>query len=78
MKTNRIELAKETAKTHRQNIRTSLEHRLQVARMQNDDNLLHQLEAEMREYNEASEPGGVKTNFFGFLRNRKTMLSEQK
>lgn len=50
MTTDRIELAKETLKTHKENMRKTLEHRLQAAINQNDENLLHLLEAEMREH----------------------------
>lgn len=43
MTTDRIGLAKETLKTHQENMRKTLEHRLQAAINQNDENLLHLL-----------------------------------
>jgi hypothetical protein len=54
MTTDRIELAKETLKTHKENMRKTLEHRLEAAINQKDENLLRQLEAEMREHSEHS------------------------
>lgn len=70
MNIKRMELAKQTARKHEENIQNILEHRLQVARMQGNENLLHQLEAEMREYNQPSEPEDVKINLFGLIYNR--------
>lgn len=40
----------EVAKTHRQNIQRSLQHRLDVARAQGDSALVSQLEAEMQQF----------------------------
>lgn len=38
-------------KTHRANIQTSLEHRLEVARAKGNEDLIRQLEAEQNYYN---------------------------
>jgi hypothetical protein len=73
MTTDRIELAKETLKTHKENMRKTLEHRLQAAINQNDENLLHLLEAEMQEHSEHSQPYTVKGDFFSFIRNTMTI-----
>jgi hypothetical protein len=73
MNTSRIELAKETLKTHKENMRKTLEHRLQAAINQKDANLLRQLEAEMREHGEDSQPSTVKVDFFSFIRNTMTI-----
>ncbi|BAU07330.1 MULTISPECIES: arginine synthesis PII-interacting regulator PirA [Fischerella] len=48
MITNRTEVVKKARETHRENIRRSLQHRLEVARAKGDENLIRQLEAEMR------------------------------
>ncbi|MFM6010141.1 MAG: hypothetical protein ACKO99_05775 [Dolichospermum sp.] len=56
-------------KTHQESMRKTLEHRLQVAINQSDENLLRQLEAEMRENSECPQPSTVKTDIFGFIRN---------
>ena len=73
MNTSRIELAKETLKTHKENMRKTLEHRLQAAKNQNNENLLRQLEAEMREHGEDSQPSTVKVDFFSSIRNTMTI-----
>lgn len=73
MSTSRIELAKETLKTHKENMRKTLEHRLQAARNQKNENLLRQLEAEMREHSEDSQPSTVKVDFFSSIRNTMTI-----
>ena len=73
MTTDRIELAKETLKTHQENMRKTLEHRLQAAISQNDENLLRLLEAEMREHSQYSQPSAVKVDFFSFIRNTMTI-----
>lgn len=73
MNTSRIELAKEALKTHKENMRKTLEHRLQAAINQNNENLLRQLEAEMREHSENSQPSTVKVDFFSFKRNTMTI-----
>ncbi|MBD1212079.1 MAG: hypothetical protein H9534_04875 [Dolichospermum circinale Clear-D4] len=77
MNTSRIELAKETLKTHKENMRKTLEHRLQAAINQNDENLLRQLEAEMREHSEDSQSSTVKVDFFSFIRNTMTINNEK-
>jgi hypothetical protein len=77
MNTSRIELAKETLKTHKENMRKTLEHRLQAAINQNDENLLRQLEAEMREHSEDSQSSTVKVDFFSFIRNTMTINHEK-
>lgn len=77
MTTDRIELAKETLKTHKENMRKTLEHRLQAAINQNDENLLRQLEAEMREHSEDSQSSTVKVDFFSFIRNTMTINNEK-
>ena len=73
MNTSRIELAKETLKTHKENMRKTLEHRLQAAKNQKNENLLRQLEAEMREHSEDSQPSTVKVDFFSSIRNTMTI-----
>jgi hypothetical protein len=45
---NRAETAKKAQEAHKNNILRSLEHRLEVARAKNDDNLVRQIEAEIR------------------------------
>ncbi|PAX51025.1 hypothetical protein CK510_27090 [Brunnivagina elsteri CCALA 953] len=45
---NRVEAAKKAQEAHKQNILRSLEHRLEVARAKSDDNLVRQIEAEIR------------------------------
>lgn len=77
MNTSRIELAKETLKTHKENMRKTLEHRLQAAINQNDENLLRQLEAEMREHSKDSQSSTVKVDFFSFIRNTMTINHEK-
>ena len=46
MNINRQETLKNTAANHRNNLRKSLEHRLEVARANGDERLIRQLEAE--------------------------------
>jgi hypothetical protein len=46
MNTNRQNILRETAATHRDNLRRNLQHRLEVARSRGDENLVRQLEAE--------------------------------
>ncbi|MBE9259980.1 MULTISPECIES: hypothetical protein [Aphanizomenonaceae] len=75
MSIKRMELAKQTARKHQENIQKILEHRLQVARTQDNENLLHQLEGEMRKYSEYPEPSGIKIDSLGFLRIFKTILA---
>ncbi|BAZ87097.1 arginine synthesis PII-interacting regulator PirA [Dolichospermum compactum] len=70
MSIKRMELTKQTTRKHQENIQKILEHRLQVARTQNNENLLHQLEAEMREFSEQPEPEDVKVGLFGLIYNR--------
>ena len=41
----------EASEVHRSNIRKSLQHRLEVARVQGNENLISQLEAEVNYYN---------------------------
>ncbi|AFZ02329.1 arginine synthesis PII-interacting regulator PirA [Calothrix sp. PCC 6303] len=48
MALNRLESTDSIYKVHQQNIRKSLERRLEVARSKGDENLVRQLEAEMR------------------------------
>lgn len=43
--------AKKAAEAHRANIQKSLQHRMEVARANGDENLLRQLEAELNYYN---------------------------
>lgn len=47
MSRSRAEAVKQARELHRQNIQRILEHRLQVARANGDENLVRQLEAEM-------------------------------
>lgn len=51
MRTNRRQAYQEAARIHHANMLSSLERRLQVARSRNDENLIQQLEAEMKYYN---------------------------
>jgi hypothetical protein len=48
MSQNRLQAMRQTKEVHRQNLRKNLEHRLEVAKAQGDEKLIHQLEAEMR------------------------------
>jgi hypothetical protein len=48
MALNRFESNDSIGKVHLQNIRKSLQHRLEVARSKGDENLVRQLEAEMK------------------------------
>ncbi|AUB39276.1 hypothetical protein COO91_05268 [Nostoc flagelliforme CCNUN1] len=48
MNQNRLQSGRKTQEAHRENIQKSLEHRLQVARAKGDEQLIRQLEAEMR------------------------------
>jgi hypothetical protein len=48
MSENRLQTMRQAKELHRQNLRKNLEHRLQVARSQGNEKLVHQLEAEMR------------------------------
>ncbi|MBW4583616.1 hypothetical protein G7B40_014095 [Aetokthonos hydrillicola Thurmond2011] len=48
MITNRMEAAKKAQQLHRQNLQRSVEQRLQVARAKGDEQLIRQLEAEMK------------------------------
>jgi hypothetical protein len=45
---NRMEAANKAQEAHKQSILRSLEHRLEVARAKGDDNLVRQIEAEIR------------------------------
>lgn len=45
---NKLESIQSIQKTHQQNIRKSLEHRLEVARNKGDEKLVRQLEAEIK------------------------------
>lgn len=48
---NRFEAAEQARETHKQSIKKNLEHRLQVARVKGDENLIRQIEAEMQYFN---------------------------
>lgn len=48
MSRNRLEALKQAREAHQFNIRRSLEHRLKVARDKGNENLIRQLEAEMK------------------------------
>ncbi|MDZ8026198.1 MAG: hypothetical protein RMY36_033185 [Nostoc sp. SerVER01] len=48
MSQGRLQAASKAREAHRENIQKSLEHRLQVARAKGDEQLIRQLEAEMR------------------------------
>ena len=73
MSTSRIELGKKALKTHKENMQKTLERRLQAAINRRDENLLRQLEAEIREHSEDSQPSTVKVDFFSFIRNTMTI-----
>jgi hypothetical protein len=51
MSRNKQQVVKQAAEVHRQNIQRSLQHRLDVARANGDENLIRQLEAEMKYFN---------------------------
>ncbi len=46
MNKNRLEILRQATNIHRENLRRSLERRLEVARAKGDDKLVRQLEAE--------------------------------
>jgi hypothetical protein len=48
MNQNRLQSVSKSREAHRANIQKSLEHRLQVARAKGDEQLIRQLETEMR------------------------------
>ncbi|MDZ8186843.1 MAG: hypothetical protein RMX96_18580 [Nostoc sp. ChiSLP02] len=48
MNQGRLQAARKAREAHRENIQRSLEHRLQVARAKGDEQLIRQLEAEMK------------------------------
>ncbi len=50
MNRNKQQAAKQASDAHRVNIQRSLEHRLQVARANNDEQLVRQLESEMSDF----------------------------
>lgn len=51
------QLLKEAAKTHRDNIRRNLEHRLQVARTEENQELIHLLNLELKQlYPDVARP----------------------
>lgn len=51
MNRNKQQAAKQAASAHRVNIQRSIEHRLQVAKANGDEQLVRQLEAEMSYFN---------------------------
>ncbi|MEC4811877.1 MAG: hypothetical protein SAK29_01130 [Scytonema sp. PMC 1069.18] len=48
MRRNRLEVTNQAREAHKLNIKRTLEHRLNVAREKGDENLIRQLEAEMK------------------------------
>ncbi|MBE9036714.1 arginine synthesis PII-interacting regulator PirA [aff. Roholtiella sp. LEGE 12411] len=48
MANSRLQATRKAREVHRVNIQRSVEHRLQVARAQGNESLVHQLEAEMK------------------------------
>ncbi|MEA5581020.1 hypothetical protein VB620_06660 [Nodularia harveyana UHCC-0300] len=48
MSQNKLQTISKLRETHRLNIQKSLEHRLQVAKDNSDERLIHQLEAEIK------------------------------
>ncbi|MEA5514796.1 hypothetical protein [Nodularia sp. UHCC 0506] len=48
MTQNKLQAISQAQETHRVNIQKSLEHRLQVAKAKSDEQLIHQLEAEIK------------------------------
>ncbi|WP_392534811.1 hypothetical protein [Nostoc sp. C117] len=48
MNQGRLQSARKAREAHRENIQKSLEHRLEVARAKGDEQLIRQLEAEMK------------------------------
>jgi hypothetical protein len=51
MSRNKKQVVKQATEVHRQNIQKSLQHRLDVARVNGDETLIRQLEAEMKYFN---------------------------
>ncbi len=51
MNRNRQQAVKQAAEAHRQNIQKSLQHRLEVAKAQGNEDLVRQLEAERNSFN---------------------------
>ena len=51
MNTSRMESLKKAAAAHRDNIRKSIQHRLEVARSQGNEHLIRLLEAEANYFN---------------------------
>ena len=51
MNRNKQQLLQKATVAHRVNIQRSLQHRLEVARANGDENLIRQLEAEVNYYN---------------------------
>ncbi len=51
MNRNRQQAVKQAAEAHRQNIQKSLQHRLEVAKAQGNEDLVRQLEAERNYFN---------------------------
>jgi hypothetical protein len=50
MSRNRLQAVQKAEEAHRQSIKKSVEHRLEVAKSQGDENLIRQLEAEQAYY----------------------------
>jgi hypothetical protein len=50
MSRNRLQAIQKAEEAHRQSMKKSVEHRLQVAKSQGDENLIRQLEAEQAYY----------------------------
>jgi hypothetical protein len=48
MALNKLQSTQSVQKVHQQNIRKNIEHRLEVARSKGDENLVSQLEAEIK------------------------------
>ena len=47
---NRIQALQKADEVHKQNLKKIVEHRLEVARLKGDEQLIHQLEAEQAYY----------------------------
>ncbi|BAZ79508.1 hypothetical protein PN497_16285 [Sphaerospermopsis kisseleviana CS-549] len=47
---NRIQAVKKADEAHRQNLKKNVEHRLEMARLKGDEQLIRQLEAEQAYY----------------------------
>ncbi|MBD2663420.1 hypothetical protein B6N60_03303 [Richelia sinica FACHB-800] len=74
---NRTQAANQAAKKHQENMQKSLEHRLQIARIKGDENLLRQLEMEMSQYQDNFRTPESKILFFEFFNPIKALFPQK-